>query len=269
MVRKLLIIVAAVFAPLAFAGATSDISTSWVRKWIETMVALVISKLILVIIFVIGLGVLTDGLGEVNGKVKGAGASATQSITQTIIGALILLMAGFAPWLAIKLVHFGGEHFGQIHGHARSALAGAQTVAAAPRKVQSLAGGFAGVRAGGSTASAGARIAPDGLRAWPPPPASRAPLGLPRPGRSVPLGPWLAWPAPPRRRSTKGPAPLPTCRQGSLRAPRHRHRRHRQPSHGQPSPKGRHRPVGDISVSASGRSVGRKECSHAGVRRAP
>ena len=65
MVRKLLIIVAAVFAPLAFAGATSDISTSWVRKWIETMVALVVSKLILVIIFVIGLGVLTDGLGEV------------------------------------------------------------------------------------------------------------------------------------------------------------------------------------------------------------
>ena len=67
MIRKLLIIVAAVFAPLAFAGATSDISSSWVRKWIETMVALIVSKLILVIIFVIGLGVLTDGLGEVNG----------------------------------------------------------------------------------------------------------------------------------------------------------------------------------------------------------
>ena len=98
--------------------------------------------------------------------------------------------------------------------------------------------------------------------------ASRAALGLPRPGRSVPLGPWLAWPAPPRRRSTKGPAPLPTCRQGSLRAPRHRHRRHRQPRHRQPSPKGSHRPVGDTSVSATGRSVGRKECSHAGVRRA-
>ena len=152
MIRKLLIIVAAVFAPLAFAGATSDISTSWVRKWIETMVALVVSKLILVIIFVIGLGVLTDGLGEVNGT--GTAASATQSITQTIIGALILLMAGFAPWLAIKLVHFGGEHFGQIHGHAQSALAGAQTVAAAPRKAQSLAGGVGELRTGGSGTSA-------------------------------------------------------------------------------------------------------------------
>ena len=54
-------------------------------------------------------------------------------------------MAGFAPWLAIKLVHFGGEHFGQIHGHAQSALAGAQTVAAAPRKARSLAGGVGGL----------------------------------------------------------------------------------------------------------------------------
>ena len=158
MIRKLLIIVAAVFAPLAFAGATSDISSSWVRKWMETMVALIVSKLILVIIFVIGLGVLTDGLGEVNGT--GASASATQSITQTIIGALILLMAGFAPWLAIKLVHFGGEHFGQIHGHAQSALAGAQTVAAAPRKARSLAGGVGELRTGGSGTSLGARTSP-------------------------------------------------------------------------------------------------------------
>jgi hypothetical protein len=160
MVRKLLIIVAAVFAPLAFAGATSDISSSWVRKWIETMVALIVSKLILVIIFVIGLGVLTDGLGESTGP--SAHASATQSVTQTIIGALILLMGGFAPFLAIKLVHFGGEHFEQIHGHARGAVAGAQSVAAAPQKAQRLAGGVGiggsasggGLRAGGSGAGA-------------------------------------------------------------------------------------------------------------------
>jgi hypothetical protein len=148
MVRKLLIIVAAVFAPLAFAGATADISTSWVRKWIEMMVALIVSKLILVIIFVIGLGVLTNGLGETTGAA--GGASATQTITQIIIGALILLMGGFAPWLAIKLVHFGGDHFQQIHGHAQAATAGAQTVVAAPQKIQSLTGRFGGGSRGSS-----------------------------------------------------------------------------------------------------------------------
>ena len=151
MVRKLLIIVAAVFAPLAFAGATSDISISWVRKWIETMVALIVSKLILVIIFVIGLGVLTDGLGESIGP--SANASATQSTTQTIIGALILLMGGFAPFLAIKLVHFGGDHFAEMHGQAQASLAGAQSVAAAPQKAQRLAGTFGSVGAASAIAS--------------------------------------------------------------------------------------------------------------------
>jgi hypothetical protein len=70
------------------------------------------------------------------------------------------LMAGFAPWLAIKLVHFGGEHFGQIHGHAQSTLAGAQAVAAVPRKAQSLARGVADVQTGGSGASTGAMGGP-------------------------------------------------------------------------------------------------------------
>lgn len=163
MVRKLLIIVAAVFAPVAFAGATSDISTSWVRKWIEAMVALIVSKLILVIIFVIGLGVLTDGLGEASPA--GSGASATQSITQAIVGALILLMAGFAPWLAIKLVHFGGDHFHQLHGQAQATLVGAQSLAAAPRKARTLSSnvtgmaGFGpghGARAGSSNELSGA-----------------------------------------------------------------------------------------------------------------
>jgi hypothetical protein len=94
------------------------------------------------------------------------------------------LMAGFAPWLAIKLVHFGGEHFGQIHGHAQSALAGAQTVAAAPRKAQSLAGGVGELRPVGSGASLGARSSPgDQAQRTPNGSASSVPSGTqPSPG---------------------------------------------------------------------------------------
>jgi hypothetical protein len=131
MVRKLLIIVAAVFAPIAFTGSLSEVTSSWVRRWIETMVALVFSKLILVIIFAIGLGVLTNGVGQ-------TGGGATQSLTQTITGALILVMAGLSPWLAIKLVHFAGESLHTVHGQAASTAAGAQMVAAAPRKISAL-----------------------------------------------------------------------------------------------------------------------------------
>jgi len=49
-IRKMLIIITAIFAPLAFAGGVADLSRGWVRKWLEAMLALVFSKLILIII---------------------------------------------------------------------------------------------------------------------------------------------------------------------------------------------------------------------------
>jgi type IV secretion system protein TrbL len=135
MVRKLLIIVAAVFAPIAFSGSLADFSAGWVRRWIETTVALVFSKLVLVIIFTIGLGVLTNGVGQSS---QSGARDVTQSLTQTFTGALILVMAGLSPWLAIKLVHFTGDSFHTIHQHVGSTAAGAQMVAASPRKISAL-----------------------------------------------------------------------------------------------------------------------------------
>ena len=84
--------VAAIFSPLAFAGATSQLTTGWVRKWIEWMVALIVSKLILIFMFIIGYGVLFASLGEP------ADATGSQKITNVVIGTLILAMAGFTPW---------------------------------------------------------------------------------------------------------------------------------------------------------------------------
>jgi type IV secretion system protein TrbL len=132
MIRKLLIIVSAVFAPVAFSGATADVTRGWVRKWIEMVVALASAKLILVVIFMVGVSVL-DGAGSTGST--GAG----QAITQTVIGALILLMGGLAPWLAIKMVHFAGDSFQATHAHVAAATAGAATIIAAPHKVTSLA----------------------------------------------------------------------------------------------------------------------------------
>lgn len=135
MVRKLLIIVAAVFAPIAFAGSLADITSAWVRRWIETMAALIFSKLILVIIFTIGLGVLAGGVGQ---SPQAAAGGATQSLTQIVTGALILVMAGLSPWLAIKLVHFTGESFHAIHSQATSAATSAQLLSSTPRKIAAL-----------------------------------------------------------------------------------------------------------------------------------
>jgi type IV secretion system protein TrbL len=146
MLRKLLIIVAAVFAPVAFTGSLSDFTSSWVRKWVETTVALIVSKIILVTIFVVGLGVLEGGAGEASPTPPGVAANVAhvgvahvgQSITQIVVGVLILLMAGFAPWLAIKLVHFAGDSFHAIHASAGTVPQGAQAAIDMPKKMSSL-----------------------------------------------------------------------------------------------------------------------------------
>lgn len=147
MVRKVLIVVSAVFAPLAFAGSLADISVSWVRKWIEIMVALIASKLILVIIFIVGWGVLLSHVGQ-------SGTGVGQSITQMVSGILILGVAGLAPWMALKLVHFSGDHFHQLHAMSGAAAGGASVAVSAPQKAASI-GSSASRLAGAGTSGSG------------------------------------------------------------------------------------------------------------------
>jgi type IV secretion system protein TrbL len=127
-IRKMLVIIAAVLTPLAFSGATADITAGWVRKWIEFMAAMIASKLLLVIIFMIGVSVM-DGAGMATQPGPG------QQLTEIATGSLILLMAGFAPWAAIKMFHFTGDALHTAHATAMTAPNGARTVLSAPQKV--------------------------------------------------------------------------------------------------------------------------------------
>ena len=130
-VRKMLIIITAIFAPLAFAGGVADISRGWVRKWLEAMLALVFSKLILILIFVIGLGVL-GGMGSPTN------AGGLSGITNDVTGLLILLVAGLSPWMALKIVHFTGDHMATMAGSASHATSGASSIVGAPQKMASM-----------------------------------------------------------------------------------------------------------------------------------
>jgi len=131
MIRKMMIIIASVLTPLAFSGATADITRGWVRKWIEFMAAMIASKLLLVIIFMIGVSVM-----------EGAGMSAQpgpgQQLTQLATGSLILLMGGFAPWAAIKMFHFTGDALQSAHASVAQAPSGARAVLAAPQKANAM-----------------------------------------------------------------------------------------------------------------------------------
>jgi type IV secretion system protein TrbL len=130
MIRKVMLLIAAVLAPLAFAGATADITRGWVRKWVEFVCAMIVSKLLLVIILSIGISVF-NGAGQDGGGVS-------QTSTQLAGGALILLMGGFAPWVAIKMFSFAGDTLYAAHATAGQASAGARTVISAPQKVTAL-----------------------------------------------------------------------------------------------------------------------------------
>jgi hypothetical protein len=157
-IRKMLIIITAIFAPIAFAGGVADFSRGWVRKWLEAMLALVFSKLILIIIFVIGLGVL-GGLGSP------VGASPLTTITQEITGLLILLVAGFSPWMALRLVHFTGDHMATMAQSASHASAGASTVVGAPQKAAQMkysASMLGGHRSGSGAPPPGSGLGPIG-----------------------------------------------------------------------------------------------------------
>ena len=153
MVRKVLIVVSAVFAPIAFAGSLADITTAWVRRWIEVTAALIFSKLILVLIFLVGWGMLAKGVGQ-------AGQSGPQTTTQAVSGLLVLALAGFAPWLALKMVHWTGDQFHHLHTMAATSTAGAQKVMAAPQKVRPLAMAAMGAAGGAAAAGAGGGARP-------------------------------------------------------------------------------------------------------------
>jgi hypothetical protein len=77
------------------------------------------------------------GISVVEGAGQ-AGSGVGQGVTQLATGSLILLMGGFAPWVAIKMFHFTGDALAGAHAYAAQAPTGAQTVIAAPAKMHAL-----------------------------------------------------------------------------------------------------------------------------------
>lgn len=157
-IRKVLIVVTAVFAPLAFAGSLADVTVSWTRKWIETTLALIFSKLLVVVIFVVGYGMLLSGTGQ-------NGTGITQELTQIVSGILILALAGLAPWMALRIVHFTGDHASHIHSLGSAAAGGAIAATSIAKKSASMAQKAAPMT--GSASSVGTTSAPTSLPSKP------------------------------------------------------------------------------------------------------
>lgn len=145
MIRKLSLLIAAVVAPLAFAGATADVTRSWVRRWIEFVCAMIAAKLLLVIILAIGISIL-EGAGQ-------SSAGVTQTGTQLAAGTLVLLLGGLSPWIALRTFHFAGDSLAAAQSSSGAVTAGAQKVIAAQQKVRAVGYQAAALSSGGGAAA--------------------------------------------------------------------------------------------------------------------
>ena len=192
--RKAAVLLVAVFAPVAFAGAIWDQTRGWMHRWIEAMAALVLCKIVIVVVFVVGASAFaTDG--TVTTAAGTAEQSTATSLSDLLVGLILLSIAVMAPWTTWKFVHWSGMEAGTaLHSQmAASPIPGAvrSTASQARYMAQSMAttsllgaaGGGAAAKAGGAAAAGGGATRPGG-GAPPagPPPAGPSPAGRPPTG---------------------------------------------------------------------------------------
>lgn len=97
LVRKALLLVAIVFAPLALSGPSWDVTRGWVSKWAMFVVALICSKLVLVVMFLVA---ITQVAAPIDGDLS--------SISDPLAGVVLMAMAAFAPYLTYRFISFVG-----------------------------------------------------------------------------------------------------------------------------------------------------------------
>ncbi|PKH41719.1 hypothetical protein SAMN05192575_109157 [Nocardioides alpinus] len=152
LVRKALLLIAIVFAPIALAGASWDHTRGWIGRWAGFVLALILSKVVLVVIFLLA-------TAQVSAPIDSDLASASEPIA----GVVLMLMAAFAPYLTYKAISFMGfdmHHAMSAEQETKSAMNRPMPIplnrqsGSTPRKV--LGGG----PQGGSTATGGGGPSP-------------------------------------------------------------------------------------------------------------
>ena len=95
LIRKALLLIAIVFAPIALAGSSWDHTRSWVARWATFVIAMILSKVVLVVIFLLA-------TAQVSAPID----ADLESVSQPMAGVVLMLMAGFAPYLTYKAIAF-------------------------------------------------------------------------------------------------------------------------------------------------------------------
>jgi len=98
-IRKVAIIVMAVFIPLYLAGQPTMSTSAWIKRATEILLALIFAKPVIYAIFTLGAGMASDSTGS------------TVDQTLTILsGTVVMIAAVFAPFVLMHLMGFADVH---------------------------------------------------------------------------------------------------------------------------------------------------------------
>jgi hypothetical protein len=164
--RKAMLIVAAVFAPVAFSGAAAHATRGWVRKWVEFTLAMVFCKIVIVVLFTLAVSLI------------GTPGSGMAAVGNLFTGLAMLMLACFAPAMLFRLVHYLGGDLIAAHHHSLTtsvARAGATPVAMA----RTAAVRIGGLTTPATTAAATAGVTAPGASAATRPSPSGAAVNVP------------------------------------------------------------------------------------------
>ncbi|MCL9760737.1 hypothetical protein [Frankia sp. AiPa1] len=106
-IRKVAIIVIAVFIPLYLAGQPTMSTSGWIKRATEMLLALIFAKPVIYAIFALGAGMASDSTGS------------TVDQTLTILsGTVVMIAAVFAPFVLMHLLGFADVHLMRAVGSA-------------------------------------------------------------------------------------------------------------------------------------------------------
>lgn len=184
-VRSSLVYLLVAISPLGFAATLWPSARGFLRKTVEILLAVILSKFVIAIALAIGVAAL-GGAGS-TGTGESAPAAAGTGLGTLLVGAVLLGLAAFSPFLVLKLVPVAEGALlaqGVSRGPARAAQSGLGTYSSV-RMVGRLSGG------GGAGGGGGAAPAPGGQPPPSPPPPRPGPQtgtggGSPRPGGAAP-----------------------------------------------------------------------------------
>lgn len=97
LIRKALLLVAVVLAPLAFSGSSWDAAKGWIGKWAMFVLALILSKLVLVVIFLVAVT-----------QVSAPISTDLASVSNPLAGIVLMALAGFSPYMVYRFLSFVG-----------------------------------------------------------------------------------------------------------------------------------------------------------------